>query len=60
LVADLFRNVAVVDFEIWRINDGEWIADALVETGAGRRLRRGEGATPIAAFIELVYDIQRY
>jgi len=60
LVALLFHNSGVVDVEIWKTDVGLWIADALINFGDRRRLRRGEGATPIAAFIELVYDIQRY
>jgi hypothetical protein len=60
LVANLFRNSGVVDTEIWQTDAGLWIADALVETGAGRRLRKGEGETPLEAMINLIYDIQRY
>ena len=59
LVVALFRSFAVVDVEIWQDN-GDWIADALVDFGGVRRLRKGEGETPLHAVIELVYDIQRY
>jgi len=59
LVVALFRSFAVVDVEIWQDN-GDWIADALVDFGGVRRLRKGEGDTPLHAVIELVYDIQRY
>jgi hypothetical protein len=60
LLVTLFRNVAVIDVEIWQTDAGIWIADALVETGAGRRLRKGEGETPLEAMTNLIYDIQRY
>ena len=60
LVVALFRSFAVVDVEIWQTNAGTWVADALVDFGDRRRLRKGEGETPLQAMIELVYDIQRY
>ena len=60
LVVALFRSFAVVDVEIWQADNGDWIADALVDFGDRRRLRKGEGDTPLHAVIELVYDIQRY
>jgi len=60
LVAPMFRNSNVVDVEFWQIENGDWIADALVETGDRRRLNRGEGATPVEAFVNLIWDIQRY
>ena len=60
LVVALFRSFAVVDVEIWQADNGDWIADALVDFGDRRRLRKGEGETPLHAVIELVYDIQRY
>jgi len=60
LVVALFRSFAVVDVEVWQADNGDWIADALVDFGGVRRLRKGEGETPLHAVIELVYDIQRY
>jgi len=60
LVVAIFRGFAVVDVEVWQNDFGVWIADSVVATGRGHRLRRGEGATPVEAFIELIYDIQRY
>jgi hypothetical protein len=60
LVTLLFRDPLVKDVEIWRINNGDWIADALVESARGHRLRRGEGETPTEAALNLVLDIQRY
>jgi len=60
LVVALFRSFAVVDVEIWQADNGVWVADALVDFGGVRRLRKGEGDTPLQAVIELVYDIQRY
>ena len=60
LVVALFRSFAVVDVEVWQTDAGIWVADALVDFGDRRRLRRGEGDTPLHAVIELVYDIQRY
>jgi len=60
LVVSIFRSFAVVDVEIWQTNVGTWVADALVAFGDRRRLRKGEGDTPLHAVIELVYDIQRY
>jgi len=60
LVVALFRSSSVVDVEIWLTDAGVWIADALVDFGDRRRLRKGEGDTPLQAVIELVYDIQRY
>jgi len=60
LVVQLFRNSGVVDVEIWLTDAGLWIADALVDFGDRRRLRRGEGETPLQAMIELITDIQRY
>jgi len=60
LVVTLFRSSSVVDVEIWLTDAGVWIADALVDFGGVRRLRKGEGETPLHAVIELVYDIQRY
>ena len=60
LVVTLFRSSSVVDVEIWLTDAGIWVADALVDFGDRRRLRKGEGETPLHAVIELVYDIQRY
>jgi len=60
LVVALFRSFAVVDVEIWQADNGDWIADALVDFGDRRRLRRGEGDAPLQAMIELITDIQRY
>jgi len=60
LVVVLFRSFAVVDVEIWQADNGVWVADALVDFGGVRRLRKGEGETPLHAVIELVCDIQRY
>ena len=60
LVVALFRSFAVVDVEVWLTDAGIWVADALVDFGGVRRLRKGEGETPLQAVIELVYDIQRY
>jgi len=60
LIVTLFRSFAVVDVEIWQADNGDWIADALVAFGDRRRLRRGEGDTPLHAVIELITDIQRY
>ena len=60
LVVAIFRGFTVVDVEIWQSDAGLWIADALVAFGDRRRLRKGEGDTPLHAVIELVYDIQRY
>ena len=56
----LLKAPTVVDLEIWRINHGDWIADAMVETARGHRLRRGEGKTPVEALNNLVVDVQRY
>jgi len=60
LVVALFRSFAVVDVEVWQTDAGIWVADALIDFGDRRRLRKGEGDTPLQAVIELVYDIQRY
>ena len=60
LVVVLFRSFAAVDVELWLTDAGIWVADALVDFGDRRRLRRGEGETPLHAVVELVYDIQRY
>jgi len=60
LVVTLFRSFAVVDVEIWQTDAGIWVADALVDFGDRRRLRKGEGDTPLQAVIELITDIQRY
>ena len=60
LVVVLFRSFAAVDVELWLTDAGIWVADALVDFGGVRRLRKGEGDTPLQAVIELVYDIQRY
>jgi len=60
LVVVLFRSFAVVDVEVWQTDAGVWIADALVDFGCVRRLRKGEGETPLHAVIELITDIQRY
>ena len=60
LVVAIFRSFAVVDVEIWQADNGDWIADALVDFGDRRRLRRGEGDAPLQAMIELITDIQRY
>ena len=60
LVVALFRSFAVVDVEIWLTDAGIWVADALVDFGDRRRLRKGEGDTPLHAVIELITDIQRY
>jgi hypothetical protein len=56
----LFRDQNVLDIEIWRINNGAWLADALIETARGQRNRRGEGKTPVEAALNLLVDIQRY
>jgi len=56
----VFHTVAVVDVEIWQTDAGIWVADAFVDFGDRRRLRRGEGETPLHAVIELITDIQRY
>ena len=60
LVVVLFRSFAAVDVEIWLTDAGIWVADALVDFGDRRRLRKGEGDTPLQAVIELITDIQRY
>jgi len=60
LVVALFRSFAVVDVEIWQADNGVWVADALVDFGDRRRLRKGEGDAPLHAVIELITDIQRY
>jgi len=60
LVVALFRSFAVVDVEIWQADNGVWVADALVDFGGVRRLRKGEGDAPLHAVIELITDIQRY
>jgi len=60
LVVALFRSFAVVDVEVWLTDAGIWVADALVDFGDRRQLRRGEGDTPLHAVIELITDIQRY
>jgi len=60
LVVAIFRSFAVVDVEIWQTDAGLWLADALVDFGDRRRLRRGEGDTPLQAMLELITDIQRY
>ena len=60
LVVALFRSFAVVDLEVWLTDAGIWVADALVDFGGVRRLRKGEGDTPLQAMIELITDIQRY
>ena len=60
LVVALFRSFAVVDAEVWLTDTGIWVADALVDFGGVRRLRKGEGDTPLQAVIELIPDIQRY
>jgi len=60
LVALLLRDPAVLDVEIWRAGNGDWIAGSLAETVRGLRLRRGEGTTPLEAFARLVLDIYRY
>jgi hypothetical protein len=60
LVGTLLNDITVVEVEIWQTDAGLWVADALVITARGRRLRRGEGETPLQAVIELIYDIQRY
>ena len=53
----LLGDPKVVDVEIWYC--ANWIADALVETARGPRLRRGEGKTPVEALNNLVVDVQR-
>jgi len=60
LIVTLFRSFAVVDVEVWQTDAGVWVADALVDFGDRRQLRRGEGEIPLHAVIELVYAIQRY
>jgi hypothetical protein len=56
----LLKEPTVVDLEIWRIdNNGDWIADATVETARGHRLRRGEGKTPVEALNNLAVDVLR-
>jgi len=57
LAALILSDPKVVDVEIWYC--ANWIADALVETARGHRLRRGEGKTPVEALNNLVVDIQR-
>jgi len=56
----LLKEPTVVDLEIWRINNGDWLADASVETARGLRNRRGEGKTPVEAALNLALDIQRH
>jgi hypothetical protein len=60
LLVTLFRGGNIVDIEIWKTDAGTWVADALVDFGDRRQLRRGEGDTPLQAVIELITDIQRY
>ena len=60
LIVTLFRSFAVVDAEIWLTDAGIWVADAFVDFGDRRRLRRGEGRTPVEALNNLIVDIQRY
>ena len=60
LVVAIFRSFTVVDVEIRQTDAGIWVADALVDFGGVRRLRKGEGETPLHAVIELITDIQRY
>ena len=60
LVALLLRDQNVIDVEIWTTDGDAWIADALVAFGDARRMRRGEGDTPVEAFVNLIWDIQRY
>ena len=60
LVVALFRSFAVVDVEVRQTGAGIWVADAFVDFGDRRRLRKGEGETPLQAMIELFYGIQRY
>ena len=55
----LLKEPTVVDLEIWRIDNGDWIADATVETARGHRLRRGEGKTPVEALNNLAVDVLR-
>ena len=56
-----FSERTVLQVEIrWFDVVGVWVADALVESARGHRLRRGEGDIPLAAVIELITDIQRY
>ena len=59
LVVLLLKEPTVVDLEIWRIDNGDWIADAMVETARGHRLRRGEGKTPVEALNNLAVDVLR-
>jgi len=59
LIVLLFKDPKVVDVSVWQNDFGVWIADAVVETGRGHRLRRGKGDTPLQAMIELIVDIQR-
>jgi len=60
LVVLLFNEPKVVDIEVWQNDAGYWVADSLIASGRGHRLRNGRGQTPVEAFVELVYDIYRY
>ena len=59
LVALILSDPKIVDLEVWRIGNGDWIADATVETARGHRLRRGEGKTPVEALNNLAVDVLR-
>jgi len=53
------RTVRVV--EIKRFDDiDRWIADAQVDAGGQAAHRRGVGATPIEALVDLAFDVQQY
>jgi len=60
LVTMLLKDQSVVYVEVWQTDTGYWIADALLEIGGRERLKRGEGDTPIEAFINLAYEIHSY
>jgi len=59
LIVLLFGDPKIVDVEVWQNDRGYWVADSVVATGRGHRLRRGKGDTPLQAMIELIVDIQR-
>jgi len=59
LIVLLFKDPKVVDVSVWQNDAGYWVADSVVATGRGHRLRRGKGDTPLQAMIELITDIQR-
>jgi len=55
----LLKEPTVLDIEVWQPDSGEWLADAMVETARGHRLRRGEGKTPVEALNNLAVDVLR-